>query len=341
MAEPAAREPLWEQLHRLYYDQLCNQRHMLADRPRMRAYHRAITGNPSDFHGRSVLDLGTGTGILALFAAAAGAARVYAVEASAAAEAACALVAASRFRDRIQVIQTDARELELPEQVDVLVSEPLGVLLLHERMLDTLLSTRDRWLKPGGKLYPERAVLSLAPIEDVAAYCARQEQSAFWAQRDFFGVDLSCLSARGRDSAFECPLVGHVSADKLVGTSCALELGLRELPASSLARIDADFHSEISRSCTIHGLAGWFDAIFTGSETREVLTTSPSHALTHWQQTRLLFSSPLYAERGDLLKGKVTFTANEQSSYGIEIVLQLADKASIHQCFALQRQTYW
>lgn len=34
-------------------------------------------------------------------------------------------------------------------QVDVLVSEPMGTLLVNERMLETYLYARDHYLKPG------------------------------------------------------------------------------------------------------------------------------------------------------------------------------------------------
>jgi histone-arginine methyltransferase CARM1 len=47
-------------------------------------------------------------------------------------------------------------ELSLPPgtQVDVLVSEPMGTLLVNERMLETYLYARDKFLKPGGKMFP-------------------------------------------------------------------------------------------------------------------------------------------------------------------------------------------
>ena len=46
--------------------------------------------------------------------------------------------------------------LQLPEgqKVDVLVSEPMGTLLVNERMLETYLYARDHFLKPGGRMFP-------------------------------------------------------------------------------------------------------------------------------------------------------------------------------------------
>jgi len=60
------------------YAELHHQKQMLADHNRMAAYHAAIVGNPTLFQDKVVLDVGTGSGILAAWAAQAGAKRVYA-----------------------------------------------------------------------------------------------------------------------------------------------------------------------------------------------------------------------------------------------------------------------
>lgn len=60
------------------YAQLYHQKQMLADHNRMAAYHAAIMGNPEVFKDKVVMDVGTGSGILAAWAAQAGAKHVYA-----------------------------------------------------------------------------------------------------------------------------------------------------------------------------------------------------------------------------------------------------------------------
>jgi hypothetical protein len=60
------------------YAQLYHQKQMLADHNRMAAYHSAILGNAHVFEGKVVMDIGTGSGILAVWAAQAGARKVYA-----------------------------------------------------------------------------------------------------------------------------------------------------------------------------------------------------------------------------------------------------------------------
>lgn len=59
------------------------------------------------------------------------------------------LVAANFLQDKIKVIAGKIEEIELPEMVDVIISEPMGYMLYNERMLETYLHAK-KWLKPGG-----------------------------------------------------------------------------------------------------------------------------------------------------------------------------------------------
>lgn len=62
---------------------------------------------------------------------------------------------------RIVVVNSKIEELTETSKVDVLVSEPMGTLLVNERMLETYLYARDHFLKPGGKMFPVSHVASL------------------------------------------------------------------------------------------------------------------------------------------------------------------------------------
>jgi len=55
-------------------------------------------------------------------------------------------------------------EVELPEKVDIIVSEWMGFYLLHESMLDSVLYARDKWLNEGGLVFPSRSRIFLAPV---------------------------------------------------------------------------------------------------------------------------------------------------------------------------------
>ena len=76
---------------------------MLEDRKRTGSYYEAVMKNAHLFDGRVVLDVGTGSGILALFAAKAGASKVYAIEATDVAVHARTLMQANKADDLIDL----------------------------------------------------------------------------------------------------------------------------------------------------------------------------------------------------------------------------------------------
>ena len=114
-----------------YYAQLLHQGNMLADHVRTGAraliyytnscllihltcvgtYQQAFLRNSGDFAGKVVLDVGTGTGILAFFAIQAGAKHVYAVEASESCKTAQILVDANGYSDRITILNGKIEEI--------------------------------------------------------------------------------------------------------------------------------------------------------------------------------------------------------------------------------------
>ena len=82
---------------------------MLKDEVRTRTYEMAIMENKHLFQDKIILDVGCGTGILAMFAARAGAKHVYAVDCSSIAQQAREIVQINGFADQITVIQGKVR----------------------------------------------------------------------------------------------------------------------------------------------------------------------------------------------------------------------------------------
>ncbi len=72
---------------------------------------------------------------------------MYAVEGSSIAKHAEMLVRANKLDNVIKVISGKIEEIEIPEKVDMIISEPMGYMLLNERMLETYLHAK-KWLKP-------------------------------------------------------------------------------------------------------------------------------------------------------------------------------------------------
>ena len=193
-----------------YYGLLLHQGNMLQDHIRTGAYRQAFMSNTIDFTGKVVLDVGTGTGILAIFAAQAGARKVYAVEASDAADVANILIEKNGYSDIIEVIKGTLEDIELSEKVDVIISEPIGFLLVHERMLETYAVARQRFLKPGGLMMPTTGSIVLAPISDEYLFNEQLAKVGFWNNSSFYGVDLSPVLEKANDEYFSQAVVGKL-----------------------------------------------------------------------------------------------------------------------------------
>ena len=103
------------------YGDLPVHRWMLRDTERNEAYRRALAHVVKP--GEVVLDMGAGTGILSIFAAAAGAKKVYAVERTGISHVAREVIAANGYAETIDVIHSDLEDVSLPGKVDVIVSK--------------------------------------------------------------------------------------------------------------------------------------------------------------------------------------------------------------------------
>jgi protein arginine N-methyltransferase 1 len=77
------------------------------------------------------------------------------------------IVAVNGFSSKITLLQGKMEEVVLPfPKVDIIVSEWMGYFLLYESMLDTVLYARDKYLQPDGLIFPDKATIFMAGIED-------------------------------------------------------------------------------------------------------------------------------------------------------------------------------
>ena len=202
-------------------------RTMICDRVRTGAFRRAIDSvvRPGDI----VLDVGAGSGILSVFAARAGAARVYAVERTSAAVLARELAAANGVAEIVRVIHGDVTDVELPERVDVIVSEWLGGFGIDEGMLVPVIVARDRWLKPGGVMIPGLVTAWAALVHD--RYLAEMVE---FLRDNPYGLRFDDLLEKTVNEIFYSGTFRHLAAgDKRSGASPAVDDGRGPDPASA------------------------------------------------------------------------------------------------------------
>ena len=285
---------------------------MLKDEVRTKSYMNAIEQNKHLFVGKVVLDVGCGTGILSMFAARAGAAKVFAVECSNIVQQAREIVKDNGMDDRIEVIQGKMEEIELPvEKVDIIISEWMGYFLLYESMLETVLFARDKWLrKETGIIMPDKAVLYITAIED-GAYM--NDKIDFWD--NVYGFNMSTI----KKMAMTEPLVDTVDPKSLISNyKPILSLDLLTCSVSDLS-FDAPFKLKFLRNDFCHALVGFFECAFTQVHKPIIFSTSPSLKWTHWKQTVFYLTETLTVCTEEEVEGRIVCKPNARNPRDLDI----------------------
>lgn len=220
--------------------------------------------------------MGCGSGILSLFAAQAGAAKVYAIEASAMARAARQIVADNGYEGVVEVIESTVEKVTIGRVADVIVSEWMGFYLLNESMLDSVLWARDNLLKPNGLLIPSAARIWACPVE------APTPEVDFWAQ-PVYGFDMSSMMHVAIAERAGTPLLEVLNrACCFCAPQVAFSFDLRRITVNELNVLEASLEFVTEREGQLKGLALWFDCPDMD------LGTGPDRPPTHWRQTTLM-----------------------------------------------------
>lgn len=318
-------EPGSVQTYFQYYAKLGSQQNMLQDEIRTATYRTAILENSVDFAGKVAMDIGAGSGILSFFAAQAGADTVYAVEASSMAEVVDALAKSNEsvLKSKIKVVGKPLEQIRDIGKVDVLVSEPIGTLLFNERMIETYLCARDRFLKPGGKMFPSSGTIFIAPFSDEVLHWEQRYRSSFWDNSSFHGIDLRPVMRLSMEEQFRKPVCDYINPNFLVATAQSQLFDFTTITIESLETIEMPFTFQITRACVVHGLAGWFDCTFDGSTRPVILSTAPWCPGTHWYQMRFLLENPLTVIAGQRIEGHFSLKSNNIQSYFARLRMRL------------------
>jgi SAM-dependent methyltransferase len=264
---------------------------LLGDVIRMEAFERAIRRlvRPGDV----VLDLGCGTGILAMLAARRGA-RVHAVESTRVATLAVELAAKNGLA--VTVHHADAVTLAPVEPVDLVIGDFLGCFLVDDGMLPAV-EAAGRWLKPGGRFCPSRVELFLAPVGDFALPLVDVFDDSF------YGLDLRAATPR----ALSVCQLGHLSTAQLLAPP---QRYATYVPPTA-PPFDAELRFSVERAGRVRALAGWFEATLADDV---VLSTAPGLE-THWGQ-HLFPLPPRDVAAGDELRAHVWLTPDAWHWHG-------------------------
>uniref|UniRef100_A0A0R0EGI4 Protein arginine N-methyltransferase domain-containing protein n=1 Tax=Glycine max TaxID=3847 RepID=A0A0R0EGI4_SOYBN len=295
-----------------------------------------------------VVDVGCGTGILSIFCAQAGAKRVYAIDASDIALQANEVVKANNLSDVVVVLHGRVEDVEINEEVDVIISEWMGYMLLYESMLGSVINARDRWLKPGGLILPSSSTLYMAPVTHTDRY---SDSVDFW--RNVYGIDMSAMVSLAKQCAFEEPSVETITGENVLTWPHVVKyIDSYSVTIQELESVTAKFKFNSMMRAPLHGFAFWFDVEFNGhaipstnyhsttsfvdnhqmngSQRKRrtnpnealVLSTAPEDPPTHWQQTLIYFYDPIELEQDQLIEGLVTLSQSKENARFMNIHLE-------------------
>lgn len=243
---------------------------LLSDPWRANAWKRAIEAviRPGD----TVLDVGTGTGIMAVWAARAGAARVIAIECSDAADIAAQTVARNGVSDRVQVVRADLATLPA-EPVDVILCDYVGRLLPDAAMARAVGAARA-WAGPATRWAPGRIRILAAPVAEIAHPALDR------LEIPLLGVDLGAAAER----AWRVPWTAVLSPEALLVAPTELaSWHTPDVPAT----LTMEHRWTLPNPGRLRGVALWFEAALAPDVS---LDTGPGRR-TFWGQ--ILWAGPL------------------------------------------------
>ena len=271
---------------------------MLNDTVRNDAYNQAITRTASK--AKNVLEIGTGSGLLALMAARAGAPKVTTCEmVSPLANIAAKIIKKNGYADRVRVINKKSTQLQigqdLPERADLLICEVFDIGLLGEHFLPALRHAKRNLLSENAIIVPGSAQISALLIE-----CP--ELRSVNPIKDIAGFDLSDFDV------FRPPGYKQIDLYKINHRVLSDQVDVCHIDF----RKDNTFkvHQALSvvptDSGMCHAIVFWFD-LFLDSDT--MITSRAATRTNHWKQAIQFFDKDYHFDCGQPVNLKVLFNS--------------------------------
>ncbi|EDV40036.1 uncharacterized protein Dana_GF10317 [Drosophila ananassae] len=292
-----------------YSAHLENMRTRQQNQQHMHFFSSAFQQNRHLFKGRVILVICCGTGTLALMAARAGAKRVYAVDYSKVTCYAELVVKENHCEDVIKVLNGRMADLMLPEKVDGIVCNWMGHCLLYESEVLEVIAARDRWLKRGGFILPDRGSLFILGSEE---NLLKNDRCNWWLS--VYGFNMKAM----RRYALAEPRYAKTSGQKILTLAHrVLELDLMTANKEDIF-VDRKIRLKVNREGYLECFLLYFDVEFSFSHTPLRMSCNPCLKSTHkflWQQTVLFVEHPFVMRSNLHYAGYLKFSPLKPDSF--------------------------
>ena len=236
-----------------------------------------------------------------MFFSQAGAAAVITVDRGAITDITSKVVTENKMDEKIHVINSQVDDLSLPNgfvKVDTIVSDWFGEMLLHRSSLLSVIKARDKFLKPGGKIFPDTASLYIVGIDDCQYF--DQTLLSFWT--DVYGINMAAMADTER---MEPHYINLDEKNVMTNNRLLWEIDMNTIKKEEI-EFNVPFELDIVKTGYIRGFAIYYSATF--SEGLERITFSTLQSL---EKTVVYLDKFLICRVGDQLKGTIHMKPEE------------------------------
>lgn len=221
----------------------------------------------------------------------------------------------------------------------------MGYILLRESMLDSVIRARNKWMKPGGSMFPSHATMYFSAIsfEDDREGKINDYQHSMseWQKfsgemKNFYNIDVSALDGPFKKEQADYYIYSSLWTELRIEHVVGQPVIIKKMDLNTCTLADAECVNEVPFDITIpfpvtvSGYAGWFTVDFNGSvenpaTKRVILSTGPEMGYTHWGQQVFYLHDAVDCSTDTKLHGTVSMTRQDKNKrlYNLNLVHQV------------------
>ncbi|MGY5875585.1 MAG: 50S ribosomal protein L11 methyltransferase [Candidatus Thorarchaeota archaeon] len=261
---------------------------LLSHRSRIEKFSKAITKHVNQ--QSYVIDIGTGTGVLAMLAARAGARKVTAIDVNPeSVRYARSMSERNGLSDRITFIESHYSEFVTDERANVVICEMLSSMMFVEQQVPACRYALNNLLHEQGKIIPMNASVYVVPVEAADVWDRFELHDL-----RFIRMPQTVNKNQTRDLS-----------------DAAMVTRFDFMDSDSLVRVDQTLSFEITNTGVVHGISGMFEANIDDDISLKMEDG--------WRDLFVPLNEPLKVKAGQNLTLRLNYTPGEFDSFNIEV----------------------